>query len=80
MTLKIKHLLEGKVKININKFMTSVCTCAMVMILGACGSTDKENKVYTDLNKYYNISDIGQYEGAAVVINGEVWDYIIRTL
>ena len=58
-------------KININKFMTSVCTCAMVMILGACGSTDKENKVYTDLNKYYNISDIGQYEGAAVVINGE---------
>lgn len=56
------------------KGMKKLYVALMLIVIGviAAGCMKKVNDKYVDLKEYLNISDIGGYEGFAIVVDGEV--------
>lgn len=62
--------IKVKLNFNIRKILAASCVCAAMMMTAACSEALDENTKYTDLYGYYSIHNIGDYSGAAVVIDG----------
>lgn len=54
----------------IKRFIAITGVCAFAAFSGAC-SMEKENNEYADLNSYLFIYNVGENQGAAVIVNGE---------